>query len=127
MSELKEVPTLSTDPAPVGQRVKTPRRRATPVVKTGSRLWGLLAWAVGLLFVLPVFFMVLTSFHSETDAATNPPSVFAPLTLDGYRTFFGVDGGGSPVPPRLNSLMASLLSTLLVLLLSIKSSFFFSI
>ena len=30
----------------------------------------------GVLFVLPVLWMVLTSFHSESDAATNPPKTF---------------------------------------------------
>ena len=40
--------------------------------------------------------MLLTSFHSEQDAATNPPSLAAPLTLDGYREFFGAGGGSSP-------------------------------
>ena len=38
--------------------------------------------------MLPVLFMILTSFHSEPDASTNPPSVGAKLTLDGYRDFF---------------------------------------
>ena len=64
------------------------------------------------LFILPVLWMVLTSFHSEP-AAKNPPAVFAPLSLEGYKTFF--DSG--PWPP-LNSLTASVLSTVLVLLLA---------
>lgn len=55
--------------------------------------------------------MLLTSLHAEPDAATNPPSLFAPLTLDGYRTFFGADTGVTPWPPLLNSLGASLFST----------------
>ena len=33
--------------------------------------------------MFPVLWMLLTSLHSETDAATNPPSFFAPLTLEG--------------------------------------------
>ena len=85
----------------------------------------LLAWVVGILFVLPVLWMVLTSFHSEADAATNPPSVFAPLTLDGYREFFS--GGASPWPPLLNSLTAAVVSTTLVLLLSIPAAYALSI
>ncbi|BFO20478.1 hypothetical protein SHKM778_68660 [Streptomyces sp. KM77-8] len=46
----------------------------------------------------PLLWMVLTSFHSEADAATNPPSLTAPLTLDSYREFFGLTGGASPGP-----------------------------
>jgi sorbitol/mannitol transport system permease protein len=99
-----------------------PRRPRKP--RSGPIL-GLVAWLVGLLFVLPVLWMVLTSFHSEPDAATNPPSVFAPLTLQGYREFFG--GGASPWPPLLNSLTAAVISTLLVLLLSIPAAYALSI
>src|SRR5690242_6461848 len=91
----------------------------------GGAWLSLLAWVVGILFVLPVIWMVLTSFHSEEDAATNPPAVFAPLTLDGYREFFS--GGASPWPPLLNSLTASLVSTALVLLLSFPAAYALSI
>ena len=79
--------------------------------------WALsgLAWVVGLLFVLPVLWMALTSFHAEEDAAKNPPDLAAPLTLDGYRSFF--DTG--PWPSIANSLTASILSTALVILLAI--------
>ena len=81
------------------------------------------AWVVGILFVLPVLWMVLTSFHSEPDAAKNPPALFAPLSLEGYRTFF--DSG--PWPPLLNSLTASVLSTVLVLLLAFPAAYALSI
>lgn len=101
--------------------VASPRRR-----RTGSAL-GVLAWVVGILFVLPVVWMALTSFHSEPDAATNPPSVFAPLTLDGYATFFGADGGATPWPPLLNSMTASVVSTALVLLLAVPAAYALSI
>ena len=96
-------------------------RHAKPA-RSGSLLT-LLAWVVGLLFALPVLWMVLTSFHKETDAATNPPSLFAPLSLEGYRTFF--DAG--PWPPLLNSLTASVLSTVLVLLLAFPAAYALSI
>ena len=91
----------------------------------GGAWLSLLAWVIGILFVVPVIWMVLTSFHSEADAATNPPAVFAPLTLEGYREFFG--GGASPWPPLLNSLTASVVSTLLVLLLSFPAAYALSI
>ncbi|MCU7728089.1 carbohydrate ABC transporter permease [Actinoplanes sp. KI2] len=99
---------------------------STPKKKDRGGPWlSLLAWVVGILFVLPVLWMVLTSFHSEADAATNPPSVFAPLTLDGYREFFS--GGASPWPPLLNSLTASLVSTALVLVLCFPAAYALSI
>ncbi|WP_149184637.1 carbohydrate ABC transporter permease [Streptomyces sp. TRM49041] len=106
--------------AAITTRGPAPRRRA------GS-LWGLAAWAVGLLFVTPIAWMVLTSLHSETDAATNPPSLTAELTLDGYREFFGASTGASPWPPLVNSLTASVGSTLLVLVLAIPAAYALSI
>ena len=57
--------------------------------------------------------MVLTSLHAESDAATNPPSIFAPLTLSNYVAVFE-RGVGSFL---INSATASIVSTLLVLLL----------
>ncbi|MBC8091660.1 MAG: carbohydrate ABC transporter permease [Pseudonocardia sp.] len=109
--------TVTLDKAPV-------RRR--PVDRAGILL-GVLAWFVGILFVLPVLWMVLTSFHSEEDAATNPPSLLAPLTLDGYANFFGATTGASPWPPLINSMTASLTSTVLVLLLAIPAAYALSI
>src|SRR4249919_3480751 len=88
---------------------------------------GLLAWVVGLIFITPVLWMVLTSLHSEPNAATNPPSFFAPLTLDSYREFFGAATGASPWPPLLNSLTASIVSTILVILLAIPAAYALSI
>jgi sorbitol/mannitol transport system permease protein len=89
----------------------------------GSGLLSLLAWVIGVLFALPVLWMILTSFHKETDAAKNPPDVFAPLSLDGYRSFF--DAG--PWPPLLNSITASVVSTALVLVLAFPAAYALSI
>jgi polyol transport system permease protein len=89
----------------------------------GTFWLGLLAWVIGILFIVPVLWMVLTSFHSETDAATNPPSIAAPLTLEGYREFFS----SGPWPALANSLTASILSTALVLALAIPAAYALSI
>lgn len=95
------------------------RRRGAPLT--------LLAWAAGILFALPIAWMTLTSFHTEEDAATNPPSLAASLTLDGYREFFGAGGGASPWPSLINSLVASGVSTLCVLLLALPAAYALSI
>jgi sorbitol/mannitol transport system permease protein len=71
--------------------------------------------------------MLLTSLHSEPAAATNPPSLAAPLTVQGYREFFGASTGTSPWPSLANSLTASLLSTAVVLLLAIPAAYALSI
>ncbi|OON74050.1 ABC transporter permease subunit [Streptomyces tsukubensis] len=87
----------------------------------------MVAWLVGIAFFLPVAWMALTSFHSEEDAATNPPSFAAALTLDGYRDFFGAGGGASPWPALINSLVSSLGSTLLVLIVALPAAYALSI
>lgn len=94
-----------------------PRKSHGGIFLTGA------AWIISVLFVLPVVWMVLTSFHKETDAAANPPKFFAPLSLDGYKTFF--DSG--PWPPILNSVTASIVSTILVIVLALPAAYALSI
>ncbi|MET7915751.1 carbohydrate ABC transporter permease [Streptomyces avermitilis] len=104
-----------------------PRVRPVRTRRTRGAGLGLVAWLLGLLFFLPIAWMALTSFHSESDAATNPPSFGAALTLDGYRDFFGTGGGASPWSALANSLVASLASTLCVLLLAFPAAYALSI
>ncbi|AEM83351.1 carbohydrate ABC transporter permease [Streptomyces violaceusniger] len=114
--------TAVSTPVPITSVPEATRRAE----RRGAAL-GVLAWFIGILFVLPVLWMLLTSFHSEADAATNPPSLAAPLTLDGYKDFFGVGGGASPWPALLNSVGTSLFSTCLVLVLALPAAFALSI
>jgi sorbitol/mannitol transport system permease protein len=102
--------------APTSQPRRKARRDAGPLL-------GLAAWAVGLIFIAPVLWMVLTSLHTEADAATNPPSVAAKLTLDGYREFFNSD----PWPALINSATAAIVSTLIVLALAVPAAYALSI
>ncbi|MPQ97103.1 ABC transporter permease subunit [Modestobacter sp. I12A-02628] len=117
----------STDVAPVAATRTPDGAPRKPRREWGNPLLAVAAWLMGIVFVLPVVWMVLTSFHSEEAAATNPPSLAAPLTLDGYREFFGVGTGLSPWPALLNSLTASVLSTVIVLLLAIPAAYALSI
>ena len=73
----------------------TDRARKRSASRNGLGLT-VLAWVVGLLFVAPVLWMVLTSFHSETDAATNPPSCLRPA-----------EPGGLPLLLRLGPVAAA--------------------
>jgi len=120
MSSLTDVGPVAATRTPEGEP-RTPRKP-----RSGALL-GLAAWLIGFLFVVPVLWMVLTSFHSEEDAATNPPSIFAPLTTEGYQSFFGVDAGTSPWPSLANSLTASVVSTIIVLVLAIPAAYALSI
>ncbi len=94
-------------------------RKESPV----GILLGIAAWIIGLAFVAPVLWMILTSFHKEVDAASNPPRFTAPLTLDGYRSFFE----SGPWPSLINSTMASVISTILVILLAFPAAYALSI
>jgi sorbitol/mannitol transport system permease protein len=116
-----------TDVGPVAATRTDEGEVRQPRKPRSGALLGLAAWLIGFLFVVPVLWMVLTSLHSESDAATNPPSVFAPLTFQGYREFFGASAGTSPWPSLANSLTASVGSTILVLLLSLPAAYALSI
>ncbi|MEJ3750747.1 carbohydrate ABC transporter permease [Actinomycetes bacterium KLBMP 9797] len=88
-----------------------------------QRIWTAAAWAAGIVFFFPVLWMVLTGFKQEVDAAANPPTwIFSP-TLDGYRQVFDRE----ITPYLLNSLMASVFSTLLVLVLATPAAYALSL
>jgi sorbitol/mannitol transport system permease protein len=117
--------TASATVAP--SRSTTTRKRKSSGVRASSLSAGLASWLIGIIFFIPVAWMVLTSFHSESDAGTNPPKFGAPLTLNGYREFFGSGTGQSPWPALINSATASVVSTILVLGLSIPAAYALSI
>jgi sorbitol/mannitol transport system permease protein len=95
------------------------RRRRDEPDRAGFPWWGLGTWIITLLFFAPVAWMVLTSLHRESDAATNPPSPFAPITFSNYGQLF--DRGVGPY--LINSATASLVSTLLVLVLAVPAAY----
>ncbi|MEO7446980.1 MAG: carbohydrate ABC transporter permease [Humibacillus sp.] len=110
-------------PRPTEATASTPQAVNHRKVPLGSKLLGVLAWGFGLIFVFPVLWMLLTSFHKEADAATNPPSFFAQLSLDGYESFWAA----GPLPPLINSATASISSTVLVILLAFPAAYALSI
>jgi sorbitol/mannitol transport system permease protein len=81
--------------------------------------WSVVAWIAALGFFFPVFWMVLTAFKPERDAATYPPKLFFTPTLDQFKAVFDQGVGTS----LLNSLFATGMSTFLVLLLGIPAAF----
>src|SRR5689334_24868780 len=98
-----------TDKAAAPGKVK--RRKFDP--------WGVVAWIVGLGFFFPVFWMVLTAFKQEVDAYTTTPKIFFVPTLDEFKAVFA-NGVGTSL---LNSLYATTVSTILVLVLGIPAAF----
>lgn len=85
--------------------------------------WGIVAWIAGLGFVFPVFWMVLTAFKQEVDAYTTTPKLFFTPTLDEFRAVFDQGVGAS----LLNSLFATVVSTVLVLALGVPAAFALSL
>jgi sorbitol/mannitol transport system permease protein len=83
MSTLTPAAPRKTAPARASSTTAPLRRGKSRMDPTrNNTAAGLAAWLLALLFAAPVVWMILTSFHSETDAATNPPSIAANLTLD---------------------------------------------
>jgi sorbitol/mannitol transport system permease protein len=101
---------------------------AQPAVAVGEsraahRLFGLLAWIVGLVFFFPVFWMVLNSFKSEQDANTSPKLFFHP-TLDRYRDVTkSATGLLSFGDAFMNSAVVVVVSVLIVLALAIPAAY----
>jgi sorbitol/mannitol transport system permease protein len=84
--------------------------------------WGVLAWVVGIAFFLPVLWMVLTAFKPESAAQTWPPKFTFSPTLAEFRLVFS--GWG---PFVTHSVIATAVSTLLVLLLGVPASYALSV
>jgi sorbitol/mannitol transport system permease protein len=96
-------------------------RRRRPRFSAGSTGLTLLAWVMALLFFFPIVWMILLSFRSESDAAT--PRLLAAFTGVNYDGLFS----GDVKIAILNSLNASITSTVLVLLLAVPAAYALSI
>ncbi|MFC7326268.1 carbohydrate ABC transporter permease [Marinactinospora rubrisoli] len=109
--------------APTGsapRRPSDPPRRRRDARGTALTV---LTWAIGLLFVSPALWLVMTAFKQESDAVTVPPrAVFAP-TLDQFRAVIGADF----LPYLGNSAIATLVSTGLVLALGVPAAYALSV
>ena len=82
-------------------------------------LWTIIAYAVVLLMVFPVIWMVVSGFKSESQAYATPPVLFFVPILDQFKV--ALDSGFSFY--LLNSLIASLISTAIALLLGIPAAY----
>ncbi len=119
MTTTTEAPPSTTGNVPPAEKRRRAKKVNDDMSAPASPWWTFLAWLLTLIFFAPVAWMVLTSLHKESDAATNPPSIFAPLTLDNYGLVF--DRGVSSF--LINSATASIVSTLLVLALAVPAAY----
>ena len=79
-----------------------------------------LAWVVAGLLAFPIFWMVLTSFKTETEAISRVPHLFFRPTLENYSA---VQERASYLHFAFNSVVVSLGSTLLALFFAIPSAY----
>ena len=115
---------VATTPKTTAERAAAARRRGRGrKVSGGSVAIGIAAWVVGLLFFAPVLWMFLTGFKQEAQASTDPPTFFFTPTLDQYRAILDRDFA----PYFINSAMASILSTILVIILATPAAYALSI
>ncbi|NEE04275.1 carbohydrate ABC transporter permease [Phytoactinopolyspora halotolerans] len=92
---------------------------AAPPRRRGSGLITSATWLIGVFFFFPVAWMVITAFKHEADATTDPPRLIFEPTLEQFRNLFDAGAG----PYFLNSLMATGVSTLLVLALAVPAAY----
>ena len=111
----------ATQPTAVPARHAAVRR--TRRFRGGSFGIGVLAWVVGIVFFFPVLWMFLTGFKQEAAASTDPPTFLFSPTLDQYRAILARNFA----PYFLNSLSASVVSTLLVIILATPAAYALSI
>lgn len=110
--------TAPVEKTAVAQSVPIRRRRSR---RTGP--WGVLAWIVGIGMFFPVLWMVLTAFKQEADAYTDPPKLWFTPTLHQFASVLDSGIGTS----LLNSAFATIVSTILVLVLGIPAAFALSL
>lgn len=102
----------------VGQTA-APRRK--PRAGVGAMALTALAWVLALAFFFPILWMILLSFRTESDAAS--PRLLAAFTGVNYDGLFS----GDVKVAIVNSLNASITSTVLVLLLAVPAAYALSI
>ena len=82
-----------------------------------------LTWFISLAFFFPIFWILLISFRQEKDAGTFPPKWISSISFDNYTSVF--QKGATTF--LLNSAIASIGSTLIVLMLAYPAAYALSI
>ena len=105
--------TAAEAPARTSRRARNRARELA--ARTG---WTVLGWVVGIAFFLPVLWMVITAFKPESAAETWPPKFIFSPTLAQFRLVFSGMG-----PYLEHSALATVGSTILVLVLAIPAAY----
>jgi sorbitol/mannitol transport system permease protein len=115
--------TAVTDaPAQAPDAPDAPRRSRRAREISGQAGWTVLGWVVGIGFFIPILWMVITAFKPESAAETWPPKFTFSPTLSEFRLVFnGMD------PFIEHSAVATVGSTILVLVLALPAAYALSI
>jgi len=93
--------------------------RVTLTANRSKVLWSVVGWLVVFVFFFPVLWMWLEGLKTEPQAASSPPTIFFVPTLAEFREVLSGD-----FPPFfINSAVASIGSTLLVLVLGLPAAY----
>ena len=96
--------------------------RVQPGAVARKSVLTVVAWVVGIAIFIPVLWMVVTAFKPESAAETWPPKfTFSPTLAEFRLVFHGM------VPYLENSAMATIFSTILVLILGLPAAYALSV
>ena len=98
------------------------RSRIEPGAVARKSVLTVVAWVLGIAIFLPVLWMVVTAFKPESAAETWPPKLTFSPTLGEFRLVFH-----GMVPYLENSAMATIFSTILVLILGLPAAYALSV
>lgn len=102
---------------------KTRSRVLDRIIGTG---WGVVAWVCGLIFFLPVAWMVMTALKPESQTAVWPPRFSFSPTLSEFRSVFSNNGAGIGAY-LIHSAEATAISTVAVIVLAVPVAYALSI
>ncbi len=88
--------------------------------KRNKIILSIVAWAIALIIFFPIFWMFLTSFKTETEAVSTPPSLFFSPTLDNYAD---VQSRSNYLRFTINSIVVAFGSTLIGLLIAVPAAY----
>lgn len=88
--------------------------------KLKTILTGLFAWTVALVLFFPIFWMFITSFKTELQAISIPPTLFFEPTLDNFRI---VQERSDYIHHAWNSVVTSFGATILALIIAIPAAY----
>lgn len=109
-----------SQPTTVRNQAALRRRNEALLTKKGwGYLWTILTYVLVLVMVFPVIWMVITGFKTEADAYSSTPLHLFQPTLDQFSLAFN----SGFIAYLFNSVVASVLSTIIALLLGIPAAY----